>query len=75
MEPVDRERPEAKQAVTSFAVDEEREVTDFLKDGQSAKYGILELLNRFCSLVAKHDENDWPVDLSHIFKEAYQIVR
>lgn len=55
--------------------DEERQVSDFITEGQSIKYGILQLLNQFCIQVAELDECQWPENLSHVYQEAYQLVR
>lgn len=58
---------------TSFSVIEEKDVTDFLARG--TQFGILQLLNQYCSLVAKLDAEFWPLDLGQVYKEAYQSVR
>lgn len=57
----------------SFSATEEKDVTDFLARG--TQFGILELLNQYCSLVAKFDVEFWPLELGQVYKEAYQSMR
>ena len=67
---------ETAQSATVFSTEEEeKQVSDFLKDGHSTKAGILEFLNKFCTKVAKFDESQWPESLGYVFKDAYQLVR
>ena len=57
----------------SFSATEEIDVTDFMARG--TQFGILELLNQYCSLVAKLDVEFWPLELGQVYKEAYQSMR